>query len=47
MDKKLVAYGGGLIALYLIVAHGSAFGTALTAGANGTATIVKTLQGRG
>lgn len=46
MGKKALFYGTGLIGLYIAVAHGSNFGKALTAGANGGSTVIKTLQGR-
>lgn len=44
--NKALKYGTGLIALYLVVAHGSNFGRAFGAGAKGTRDIVKTFQGR-
>lgn len=44
--KKLTGYLAGLIGLYVIVAHGTGFGTAVTKGASGASTVVKTLQGR-
>lgn len=46
MIRKLAGYGVGLIALYIVVAHGSDFGNAFTALANGTSGVTKTLQGR-
>lgn len=44
--KQALKYGGGLIALYLVVAHGTNFGRAAKGGAAGAASIIKTLQGR-
>lgn len=44
--KTALKYGGGLIALYLVVAHGSSFGKAVKGGASGASQFVKTLQGR-
>jgi hypothetical protein len=46
MGRKALLYGAGLIALYIAVAHGSNFGRAISAGANGGSTVIKTLQGR-
>jgi len=46
VKRQLLAYGGGLIALYVIVAHGTNFGTAVKAGAAGGVNIIKALQGR-
>lgn len=46
MGRKALAYGGGLIALYLIVVHSSNFGQDITAAANGASTLTKSLQGR-
>jgi hypothetical protein len=46
MGKQALRYGTGLIALYLVVAHGSGFGAAITAGANGLGTVTRNLQGR-
>jgi hypothetical protein len=45
--KQYGKYGFGLIALYIVVANGTNFGTAFTAGARGVSTVTKTLQGRG
>ena len=36
----------GLIGLYIVVANGSNFGTAFSAGAAGVSQVTKTLQGR-
>lgn len=44
--KQYTKYFAGLIGLYIVVAHGSNFGQAFTAGANGVANVTKTLQGR-
>ncbi|MFT3871033.1 MAG: hypothetical protein QM714_12530 [Nocardioides sp.] len=44
--KTALKYGGGLIALYLVVAHGTQFGKAARGGAAGASNIIKTLQGR-
>jgi hypothetical protein len=45
--RQALKYGTGLIALYIVVAHGSDFGNAFTAGARGVSDVTKTLQGRG
>jgi hypothetical protein len=39
-------YGVGLIALYIVVANGSNFGTAFSAGARGVSDVTRTFQGR-
>jgi hypothetical protein len=44
--KQYVRYGAGLIGLYIVVANGSKFGQVISAGAEGTARVTKTLQGR-
>lgn len=44
--KQYGKYFAGLIGLYIVVAHGSNFGQAFTAGANGVSSVTKTLQGR-
>jgi hypothetical protein len=44
--KKLIGYTGGLIALYLIVAHGANFKTAAGGATSFVTGTVKTLQGR-
>jgi hypothetical protein len=46
MVKQLSKYGAGLIALYVIVANGSGFGQAFSAGARGLSDVTKSLQGR-
>lgn len=46
MGKKALTYTAGLIALYLAVANASGLGKDMTDGANGGATIIKTLQAR-
>lgn len=46
MFKKLAQYGAALIAIYLIVDHGTNAGTVMTKGASGGATIIHALQGR-
>jgi hypothetical protein len=46
MGKKALTYGGGLIALYLVVRYATGAGTVLSAGAKGGSQVVKTLQGR-
>jgi hypothetical protein len=45
--KQALKYGTSLIALYIVVANGSNFGTAFSAGARGVSDVTKTLQGRG
>lgn len=44
--KQYGKYFAGLIGLYIVVAHGSQFGQAFTAGAQGISGVTKTLQGR-
>lgn len=44
--KQYLRYSAGLIGLYIIVANGSNFGTAFTAGARGVSDVTRTLQGR-
>ena len=44
--RKMLTYGAGLIALYLVVNHASGSGTLLNAGAQGGTTLVKAFQGR-
>lgn len=44
--KQYGKYGFTLIALYIVVANGTNFGKAFTAGAQGISTVTKTLQGR-
>lgn len=46
MGKQALKYTGALIALYVVVANGSGFGRAFLDGANGTSTVIKTLQAR-
>ncbi len=46
MIRQLSKYGAGLVALYIIVANGSKFGSVISAGANGISGVTKTLQGR-
>lgn len=47
MLKKGMGYTVGLIALYLVVNNATNSGKVMTDGANGFATVTKTLQGRG
>lgn len=44
--KQYLRYGTGLVALYIVIANGSNFGTVISKGAEGVATVTKTLQGR-
>jgi hypothetical protein len=44
--RKLVTYGAGLIALYLVVEYSTGSGSLLKNGSAGVATVVKSLQGR-
>ena len=44
--KQYGKYFAGLIGLYIVVAHGTNFGQAFTAGANGVSKVTQTLQGR-
>ncbi len=46
MIRQLAKYGAGLIALYIVVANGSKFGTVISSGAAGISNVSKTLQGR-
>lgn len=46
MLKQSVKYGVTLIGLYLVVANASNSGKVISSGANGVATVTKTLQGR-
>lgn len=44
--KQYGKYFASLIGLYIVVANGSNFGTAFSAGATGISGVTKTLQGR-
>lgn len=46
MGKKALTYGGGLIALYLLVRYSTGTGTLLKSGANGGSKVIRTFQGR-
>lgn len=46
MFRQTLRYGAGLIALYLVVANGSNFGSVISAGAEGASKVTQTLQGR-
>lgn len=46
MGRQALKYTGALIGLYLVSAYASGFGRAFIDGANGTATVIKTLQAR-
>ena len=46
MGKQVLKYGATLIGVYLGVAYASGAGQLISAGANGAATVTKTLQGR-
>lgn len=46
MLRQLAKYGAGLIALYLVVANASGFGSVISKGASGLSDVTKTLQGR-
>jgi hypothetical protein len=46
MLRQSLKYGAGLIALYVVVANGSNFGAVISAGAEGTSKVTRTLQGR-
>lgn len=46
MTKKILTYGAGLIALYLVVQNYMGAGTVLTKGSSATVGIIKGLQGR-
>jgi hypothetical protein len=47
VGKQALKYFGGLIGLYIVVANGSNFGTAFSAGARGVSDVTRSLQGRG
>lgn len=44
--KTYGKYAAGLIALYVVVANGTKFGTAVRAGASGSVNVIKAFQGR-
>lgn len=46
MGRKILTVGGGLIALYLIVAYGTGFAKGVNASASGGANLIKAFQGR-
>lgn len=46
MIRQLAKYGASLIALYLVVANATGFGTVMTKGAAGIRDVTRTLQGR-
>lgn len=46
MGRKALVYGAGLIAVYLVVNNATNAGKLITAGASGSTSVVKTLQGR-
>ena len=47
MGRQLMKYTFGAVVVYLAVAYGTNFGSDITAAANGYATGVGALQGRG
>lgn len=46
MIRQTTKYFASLIGLYIVVAHGSQFGQVISAGAEGTSRVTRTLQGR-
>lgn len=46
MTKKVLLYTGILVGSYLVLANATGFGKAVSAGASGYSTVVRTLQGR-
>lgn len=44
--KRYLLWGAGLIALYIVVAHGTGFARATGAAAQGSSSLVTALQGR-
>lgn len=44
--KRALAWGGGLIALYLLVVHETGSGTLITDSANGVTSVITAFQGR-
>jgi hypothetical protein len=47
MGKQALKYYAVLVGLGIVVAHGSGFGTAFSAGARGAVDLTRSLQGRG
>jgi hypothetical protein len=47
LAKQFIAGAFGLIALFLVLAHSGGFEKSVKATAGGSATVFKTLQGRG
>lgn len=45
--RRVLVYGAGLIALYLVVANATGFGKDLESGGSAASSLVKTFQGRG
>jgi hypothetical protein len=46
MLRKALAYGAGLIAVYLVAVKATNAGSLVSTGAKGAATVVKAFQGR-
>jgi hypothetical protein len=46
MPKKMLTYGAGLIATFLVVRNASGSGKIISSGAAGISTVTKTFQGR-
>lgn len=46
MGRKALEYCAGLIALYIVTANASNFGKVISAGASGSVSNIKALQGR-
>lgn len=44
--RKALTYGGGLIALYLLVAYSTGSGRLISSLGTSSATVIKTFQGR-
>lgn len=44
--RKVIFYGAVLIGVYIAAAYATGFGADVTNTATGTATVIKTLQGR-
>lgn len=47
MGRKMLTYGAGLIALYLLVEYSTGSGKLLSGASSGASTVIKALQGRG
>ena len=46
MGRQYLKYSATLVGLYIVVTKASGFGTVMSRGAEGVATVTRTLQGR-